>query len=189
VLRDLEQGDMRVSVKIIPVRAGTAEPAGEPRIAACPPDVERDTILSFLTQRLGEIIETIGTSTERHGRIDTGWAFPGTPATESQDAVEFACVPFIEVADRSLQPMFEVQADQRLQFGQQAESHGLGYTLIQRPSATTSRHPDRPARAPARLIAGRQDLWRTGPGAGGDRPPGRRNPCTNTLGPAARRAG
>jgi len=123
---------MRLFIKIIPLRAGTAEPAGEPSFLPCPADVEPDTILSFLAQRLGEVIETIWTSTERHERIDTGWVFPGTPATESQDAVEVACVPFIETADGSLQPMFEVQADQRLQFSQLA-SRGLGYTLIRWP--------------------------------------------------------
>lgn len=124
---------MRLFIKIIPLRAGTAEPAGEPRIPPCPPDMEPDTILSFLTQRLGEVIETVWTSIERHERIDTGWVFPGTPATESQDAVEAACVPFIETADGSLQPVFEAQADQRLQFAPLAESRGLDYTLIQRP--------------------------------------------------------
>ena len=124
---------MLLFIKIIPLRAGTAEPAGEPRILPCPPGVEPDTILSFLTRRLGEVIETIWTSTERRERIGTGWVFPGTPATESQDAIELACVPFIETADGSLQPMFEAQADQHLQFARQAESRGLDYTLIQRP--------------------------------------------------------
>ena len=32
---------------------------------------------------------------------------PGTLTSEYQSAVELACVPFIECADRSLQPMFE----------------------------------------------------------------------------------
>ncbi len=48
---------MQLFVKVIPLRAGTGEPAGEPRLVCCPPDVEPDTSLSFLTQRLGEVIE------------------------------------------------------------------------------------------------------------------------------------
>jgi hypothetical protein len=63
-------------VKVIPLRAGTAEPAGDPQILACPPDVEADTILSFLTGRFGAVIETAWTSTERHPRAGTGWIFP-----------------------------------------------------------------------------------------------------------------
>lgn len=62
---DLEKV-MQLFIKIIPLRAGTAEPAGQPCIIACPAGVEPDTILSFLTQHLGEVIETIWTSTERH---------------------------------------------------------------------------------------------------------------------------
>jgi hypothetical protein len=124
---------MRLIVKVIPLRAGASEPAAEPRMLACPPDVEPDTILSFLTQQLGEPIEAIWTSTERDRRIDTGWIFPGIPAIESQDAVELACVPFLETADGALQLMFEVQADQRQQFAELAASRGLDYTIIERP--------------------------------------------------------
>jgi hypothetical protein len=43
---------MRLFVKVIPLRAGTSEPAGEPRLVRCPRDVEPDTVLSFLTQQL-----------------------------------------------------------------------------------------------------------------------------------------
>jgi hypothetical protein len=39
---------MRLYVKITLLRPGTAEPAGPPKITACPPDVEPDTIRSFL---------------------------------------------------------------------------------------------------------------------------------------------
>jgi hypothetical protein len=49
---------VRLFVKVIPLRAGTGEPAGEPCLVSCPPDVEPDTVLSFLTKRLGEVIET-----------------------------------------------------------------------------------------------------------------------------------
>jgi len=123
---------MQLFVKIIPLRAGSAEPAGKPRIITCPPDVEPDTILSFLTQRMGEVIETMCTSTQRHERIDIGWIFPGPRAAQPQDAIEFACVPLMETND-GLQPMFEVQADRRLEFGQLAVSRGIVYKIVQQP--------------------------------------------------------
>ena len=124
---------MPLFVKVIPLRAGTSEPAGEPRLLCCPPDVEPDTILSFLTQRLGEPVETVRTSTEHHERLGIGWVFPGAPATGPQDAVELACIPFIEPPGGALQPMFEIQADRRRQFAQLADSHELDATIIQQP--------------------------------------------------------
>jgi hypothetical protein len=124
---------MQLFVKVIPLRAGTGESAGEPRMLCCPPDVEPDTVLSFLTQRLGEVIETVWTSAEEHKRLDIGWVFPGAPATVPQDAVQVACVPFIEGPGGSLQPLFEVQASQRRQFAQLADSHNLDTTVIQQP--------------------------------------------------------
>jgi hypothetical protein len=127
---------MRLFVKVIPLRAGTSESAGDPRLLCCPPDVEPDTILSFLTQQLGEIIETAWTSTSEHTRPAIGWIFPGPPAAGPQDAVEIACVPFIESPGGSLQPMFEAQADQRWQFAQLADSRRQNVTLIQQPHRT-----------------------------------------------------
>jgi hypothetical protein len=124
---------MQLFVKVIALRAGTGECAGEPRLLCCPPGVEPDTVLSFLTQRLGEVIETVWTSTEHHLRLDIGWVFPGAPAAGPQEAVEFACVPLIEGPGGSLLPMFEVQAGQRRQFAPLADSHGPDTTVIQRP--------------------------------------------------------
>ena len=63
---------MQLFVKVIPLRAETGEPAGDPRMLRCTGDVEPDTILSFLTQRLGEVIETVWTSTEHHERLGIG---------------------------------------------------------------------------------------------------------------------
>jgi hypothetical protein len=125
-------------IKIIPLPAGTAEPAGQPRSIACPAGVEPDTILSFLTQQLGEVTETIWTPTGRHERIDTGWVFPAPGPAGPQDAVEIACVPLISTAE-GLQPMFEAQADQRQAFGQLAASHGMDHTIIQRPQRACQR--------------------------------------------------
>jgi FRG domain len=45
-------------VKVIPLRAGTAKASSDPQTLACPPDVEADTILSFLAGRFGEVVET-----------------------------------------------------------------------------------------------------------------------------------
>src|SRR5215470_14237214 len=46
-------------------------------LVVLPPEVEPDTILSFLTQRLGQFDETVWTSTEHHERLGVGWLFPG----------------------------------------------------------------------------------------------------------------
>lgn len=116
-------------VKIIPLRAGTAEPAGEFRMFTCPPEVEPDTVLSFLIHEMGEVIETLWTSTERHQRISIGWVFHG--ASGPYQVVDFACVPFLDTAD-GLQPMFEAQADQREDFGVLGARHGLHYRIVQR---------------------------------------------------------
>ena len=123
---------MRLFVKVIPLRAGTGEPAGEARLVCCPPDVEPDTVLSFLTQQLGEVIETAWTSTEHHapGRR---LGLSRRSRRRAAPAVELACVPFIEGPGGTLQPMFEVQAGQRRQFALLAGSHGLDATVSQRP--------------------------------------------------------
>jgi len=60
---------MPLFVKVIPLRAGTSDLAGEPRLLCCPPGVEPDTILSFLTQRLGEPVEPLWTSTKHPERL------------------------------------------------------------------------------------------------------------------------
>lgn len=73
------------------------------------------------------------TSTEHHERLGVGWVFSAAPAAGLQEAVELACVPFIEGPGGSLQPMFEVQAGQRQQFAQLAGSHGLDAAVIQWP--------------------------------------------------------
>jgi len=147
---------MPLFVKVIPLRAGASEPAGEPRLLGCPPDVEPDTILPFLTQRLGEPAETVWTSTEHHERLSIGWVFPAAPATGPQDAVEFACIPFIESPDGALQPMFEVQADQRRHFAQLADSHGLDATVIQHTHRAYRPPPGTAARTAVRWTRGRQ---------------------------------
>ena len=149
---------MQLFVKVIPLRAGTGEPAGEPRLLCCSPDVEPDTVLSFLTQRLGEVIETVWTSTEHHIRLDIGWGFGGAPATGPQEAVEFACVPLIEGPGGSLLPMFEVQAGQRRQFAQLADSHGLDTTVIQQPHRAYH-----PAAGPAVQDISRPQAQQAGP--------------------------
>jgi hypothetical protein len=99
--------------------------------------------LSFLIQRLGEVIETVWTSTEQHKRLGIGWIFPGTPAAGPREVVELACIPFIASIDGTLQPMYEVQADQRQQFTQLADDRGLNYTVIQQPQPVAARRSSR----------------------------------------------
>jgi hypothetical protein len=116
--------------------------------------------LSFLTQRLGEPVEPAWTSTEHHQRLGIGWVFPGAPVTGRHDAVEFACVPFVESSGGALQPMFEVQADRRRQSDQLADSHDLDATVHQQPHRVY--HPaadkvDRDASTPDAPLAGPVD--------------------------------
>jgi hypothetical protein len=138
---------MQLFVKVIPLRAGTTESAGEPRLVCCPPDVEPDTILSFLTQQLGEVIETAWITTSDHTRLPIGWIFPGTPAEEPREAIEVACVPFTESPGGSLQPLFEAQTDQRQQFSQLADNHDQHVTTSRGPHRTY--HPDAQQAGPA----------------------------------------
>ncbi len=124
---------MQIFVKIMPLKAGTSEAAGDPELLACPPDVEPETILSFLSQKFGRYIETVLTSTERHQRIQTGWIFRG-PTASPGEPFELACVPLVEVAGGSLRPMFELQADQRQDFGKLASDGTFrSYSVIGRP--------------------------------------------------------
>jgi hypothetical protein len=123
---------MPLVVKIIPLGAGTRQPAGEPRLLSCPPEVEPDTILSFLTQRLGEPVGLVWAPTEHHKPRGIGWVFPAA-ATGGQDAVEFACVPFHQAPDGALLPLFEVHADQRPQFTPQADSQPNATDIIEQP--------------------------------------------------------
>jgi hypothetical protein len=125
---------VQLFVKIVPLKAGSAEAAGDEEVIPCPPDVEPDTILSFLAQKFGELIDTAWTSTERHPRLETGWIFPGTSAVPPMEAIEFLCVPFIQAADGSLQSMFELLADQRQEFDQLAKSRAVDeYVVIEQP--------------------------------------------------------
>ena len=124
---------MQLLVKVIPLRAGTSEPVGEPRLLRCPPDVAPDTILSFLTERLGEAIDTAWTSTREHTPLAIGWVFPAAPAIAPHEAAEVACVPFTEASGGSLQPLFEVHADLRAQSTQRAGSHDGDTTVVRQP--------------------------------------------------------
>ncbi|HEV2373220.1 MAG TPA: hypothetical protein VGS19_13725 [Streptosporangiaceae bacterium] len=102
----------RLFVKVTPTRAGTVEPAGEPETLACPPSVEPETVRSFLVACFGEPLEVAWATTERHTRVQIGWFFA---AEQSRDAevADLLCVPLIDTGNGALQPMFEVQADQR----------------------------------------------------------------------------
>jgi hypothetical protein len=125
---------MRLLVKVIPLRAGTAEPAGDPQMLACPPDVEADTILSFLAGRFGAVVETAWTSTERHPRVEAGWIFPGPRERGPAGGIEILCVPLVDTGDGSLRSMFEWLADQRQDFEELAKRGAVDrYTVIELP--------------------------------------------------------
>jgi len=125
---------MRLLVKIIPLRAGTAEPAGAPELLPCPPDVEADTILSFLTGRFGDPVETAWTSTGRHPRLEAGWIFRAPQARDDDRDVEILCVPLIEAADGSWRSMFEQLADDRENFDELASHDAFDqHTVIELP--------------------------------------------------------
>jgi hypothetical protein len=124
---------MPLFVKVIPLRAGTSEPAGEPFLLRCPPDVGPDTIVSFLTQRLGDPVELVRMSTEPGERLGIGWIFPGALVAGPPDAVEFACVPVIESLGGAVQPVFAIPAGQRRQAAQRADSHEPVATIIRQP--------------------------------------------------------
>jgi Bacterial EndoU nuclease len=122
---------MRLVIKVTPLKTGTSEPSGDAQLLECPSDVEPDTMLSFVSQRFGEVVDTAWTSTERHARLACGWIF----ATTAEDAGrEFLCVPLVAMDDGSLRSMFELQADQRAEFEQLAHDGAVGnYTVVELP--------------------------------------------------------
>lgn len=91
---------MRIVFQGHPVRATGSESAGVPRVSRCPPDAEPDTVLSFLTQELREVIEKSWTSTEHDKRLGIGWIFPDTPETGLQAAAELRVHSVHRVARR-----------------------------------------------------------------------------------------
>jgi hypothetical protein len=149
---------MQLFVKLIPLRHGTSEPTGEPRLLRCPPGVAPDTILLFLAQTLGEAIGTAWTSTDEHARLDVGWVFSGPRAVGSHKAVDFACVPFIEAPGGPLQPLFEAQPGERLQPARRADRRGLDTAVVQQPCRAA-----RPAAAPGGQDTGTSDAPPAGP--------------------------
>lgn len=122
---------MRLFVQVTPLKAGTPEPSGDSHLMECPADVEPDTVLSFLSQRFGDVVDTAWTSTQRHARLACGWIFAGT--TEDSGC-EVLCVPLLEMDDGSIQSMFELQADQRAEFDELVAYGELdNYTIVERP--------------------------------------------------------
>jgi hypothetical protein len=125
---------MRLFVKVTPLKAGTSEPSAEAELMECPADVEPDTILLFLSQVFGDVVETAWISTERHAQLACRWIFTGT--TEHADS-EVLCVPLVAMDDGSLRSMFELQADERADFDQLARSGEVDdYTVVERPHRT-----------------------------------------------------
>lgn len=122
---------MPLLVQLTRLRAGTSESTAAGELLQCPDDVEPGTLLSFLSQRLGDVVDTAWTSTERHARLACGWIFAGT--TENADH-EILCAPLVVTDDGSLRSMFEVLADQRIEFEELVSRGELdNHTIIAAP--------------------------------------------------------
>ena len=129
---------MRLFVKVTPLKVGTSEASAEGELLQCPADVEPDTLLAFLSQRFGDVVETAWTSTERHARLACGWIFAGTSKQAGQ---EILCTPLVATDDGSLRSMFELLADRRVEFDELASGGEVdSYTVIAVPH-----RPYRPA--------------------------------------------
>jgi hypothetical protein len=134
---------MQLFVKVMPVNAGSSEQAGAFEMTACPPDVEADTVLSFLMQQYGEPIDTAYTSDEDSARVEIGWVFPGPPSAVSGEPTDLISLPFIKIDDGSLQPMFQCFAAHREMMEQLAKDGTFSeYTKVT--------NPQREYRAPTR---------------------------------------
>jgi hypothetical protein len=121
---------MRLFVQVTLLKAGTYEPSAEAELMECPADVEPDTILSFLNQVFGDVIETAWTTTERHAHLACGWIFTGTTKNASSDVL---CVLLLAMDDGTLRSMFELQADERAEFDELARSGEVDdYTIVER---------------------------------------------------------
>jgi Bacterial EndoU nuclease len=167
---------MQLFVKVTPLRAGTSEASAEGELLRCPHDVEPATLLSFLTQLFGDVVDTAWTSTERHPRLACGWVFVGPGEHQRQEVV---CVPLVATDDGSLRSMFELIADQRLEFDETARSGQLDdYTVITLPHRAYRPGPENdPGEATLSQESASGSPAGTGtsadPGGTGEMPPGR----------------
>lgn len=122
---------MRLFVKVTLLLVGTPDQRGTSELLECPASVGPDTIVSYLTQKLGEVTEAAWTSTQWHPRLACGWIFGGTAEHADQ---ELLCVPLVETGDGSLRPMFELLADQHAEFDELLRAGKLDdYTEIAMP--------------------------------------------------------
>jgi len=113
---------MQLFVKVVPLSAGTGQASSGGELLRCPDDVGSDTLLSFLTQLFGDVIDTAWTSTERHERLACGWIFAGPGERKGQQVL---CAPFVAANDGSLRSLFELMADQHVEFEELARSGEL----------------------------------------------------------------
>jgi hypothetical protein len=137
---------MKLTMRVTPLRRGTAEPIDGTRLFPCPSDLGYDQILSFLVQFFGEEpVEVAWTSTERHERVNVGWIFRAMPADngEPMDHIEMLCVPVIEGDDGSRKPLFEMLAEERQELEHLAAEGVIdNLTVIEAPSREYNREND-----------------------------------------------
>ena len=105
-----------ITLKIAPVRIGSGEPIGESEWQDCPPDVEPDTLLSYVSQGFGEPIELVLTSTEMQKALAVGWFFRPPVASKWAGKAELMVIPYITLDDGSEVAMFVHQAEQEAMF-------------------------------------------------------------------------
>ena len=170
---------MPLVVKVIPLRAGASQPAGEPRLLSCPPEVQPDTILSFLAQRLGEPVELVWASTEHHKRPGHRLGLPRSRHHRGPGCgrVRMRAIP--RVPRRSAAP--PVRTPRRpaaavRPTGRQPPAGRHGHHRAAPPDRSPRRRAGRPGPQHTGRAADRT-CGRAGPGHGRHRTPDRRHPA------------
>jgi hypothetical protein len=83
-------------------------------------------------------------ATEKHQRVDIGWIFSDQRDSAATAApADLLCVPLVDIGGGSLNPMFELLADQRQDFEQLAASGALHeLTIVESPQRHYEPKPD-----------------------------------------------
>jgi len=133
--------DVRLFFYMVVVDAETGKEVRPPWLTQCSEDVEPETMLSYLQQRLGEPLHAALLSTPRHPQLTVGWIFPGetfartgvdvppgsnvvvTPVMRGAMVEGGGDDSFVRVryGDETLVSMFEALADEKLRLEQAAK--------------------------------------------------------------------
>jgi hypothetical protein len=100
---------------------------------ACPPTVDAYSVLSYLTELLGPMLEPAYTASPEGERMSAGWMFAEAAAERvglgGVTGCDLLVVPLIDVAD-GWRPMFDVEREQRDAFIAASESAGIEPILL-----------------------------------------------------------